>query len=257
MKNSVVINSNLCIGCGKCAADCVSSRISIINGKATFENGTCLECGHCFAVCPVNAVEMPGYDVSDCDTVGNMASFDSDELLLAMKSRRSIRQFKSDTVSKDDIRKILEAGRYSPTGTNMQDVHYTVITDAVDELENHAVSTFRKLKGTAAPFSSYISRFEIDDKFFTKGAPLIILLSGKSKTNVSIASAYMELIAESMGLGVLYSGFFIAAAKFSPKIKKALDIPKGLTPYACLMIGYPNVEYKRLVPRKELNVRYM
>ena len=88
MKNSVVINSNLCIGCGKCAADCVSSRISIINGKATFENGTCLECGHCFAVCPVCAVEMTGYDVSDCDTMGNMANFDSDELLLAMKEGR-------------------------------------------------------------------------------------------------------------------------------------------------------------------------
>lgn len=257
MKNSIVINSALCTGCGKCVKDCVSSRLSIVDGKAKFREGTCLECGHCFAICPSSAVEMPGYDVSGCGETADMAEFDSDRLLLAMKSRRTIRQFKNEPVSDEEIAKILEAGRYSPTGTNMQDLHYTVITKSLGELEAHAVGIFRKLKNGASPLSKYIGSMNIDDNFFFKGAPLVIIVSGKSKTHAGLASSYMELMAESMGLGVLYSGFFLAAARLSRKIKKQLGLPKGLTPYTCMIIGRPNVSYKRIVPRKELKAKYM
>ena len=257
MKNSIVINSALCTGCGNCVKDCVSERLSIVEGKANFKEGICLECGHCFAVCPSNAVEMIGYDVSDCDKTADLAEFDSERFLLAMKSRRTIRQFKSEPVKNEDILKILEAGRYSPTAKNMQDIHYTVITKSISEVESYAVEIFRKLKNGASPFSKFIANITIDDKFFSKGAPLMIIVCGKSKTNACLASSYMELMAESLGLGVLYSGFFLAAEKLSGKIKKHIGNPNGLTPYTCLFIGHPAVSYKRTVPRKELKVKYL
>ena len=103
----------------------------------------------------------------------------------------------------------------------------------------------------------YIRNTTIDDNFFFKKAPLVIVVNGKGKTSPCLASSYMELMAESLGLGVLYSGFFVAATKFSRKIAKALNTPEGHTPVTCLVMGYPDVEYKRIPPRNEAEVNYI
>ncbi len=255
--NSVIINKEKCVGCGECQRDCVSYKIKIENNKAVFSGDTCLECGHCFAVCPVSAVSMPAYDTSDCEKISDIGNFDSDEFLLSLKSRRSIRQFAEKCVSDEDILKITEAARYAPTGTNSQDIHYTVIGEKLPELEEIAVNVFRKAKKSVSPLSKYLSSIEIEDKFFSKGAPVALIISGKSKTNACIASVYAELMAENLGLGVLYSGFFLGAAKLSPKIKKAIDIPFGFTPFVCLFIGHPDVRYKRIVPRKKAYIKFI
>ena len=42
------------------------------------------------------------------------------ETLQAIKSRRSIRKFKSDMIPKDILDKIIEAGTYAPTGRGAQ-----------------------------------------------------------------------------------------------------------------------------------------
>jgi hypothetical protein len=55
---------------------------------------------------------------------------------------------------------------------------------------------------------------------------------------------------------VLFSGFFTMAANLSPKIKKALQIPKGKKVAMTLVMGYPGVRYLRSVPRKEMNVQW-
>lgn len=255
--NPIIINSDLCVGCGACVKDCVGEHIYLSGGKARVKDGGCIKCGHCFAICPCNAVEMPGYDISDCDNFGSMRDFDSDKLLLAMKSRRSVRQFKSVPVEKEKIDRIIEAGRYCPTGTNSQDIHYTVITESLDEIQANAVELFRILKKGASPIAKYISGMTIGDDFFFKGAPLVIIVSGKSKTNACLTSSYMELMAANLGLGVFYSGFFVGVTKLSGKVKKQLNIPKGFTPYTCLIIGYPDVSYKRIPPRKKANVKYL
>ena len=88
----VEINKDLCIGCGKCVKDCVSEKLKIVDGKAQFMYERCIQCGHCYAICPTGAVSMPGYTTEDSPVV-DMTEFDSDRLLEAMKSRRTIRQF--------------------------------------------------------------------------------------------------------------------------------------------------------------------
>lgn len=254
---AVIIDKDKCIGCGKCVADCVSEKIQLINGKAEFIYHRCIECGHCYAICPVKAITLSKYeDVEDIVPVG-MDSIDSDKLLLAMKSRRTIRKFKNVSINRSTIDKIIEAGRYCPTGTNAQDFAFTVITDKLPEIEKEAVKLFRIAQKAATPFSGYIKNMTIDDKFFFKDAPVVIVVSGKGDTSACLASSYMELMAESMGLGVLYSGFFVAAAKFSRKLTSMLNLEKGYTPVTCLVIGYPDVEYKRIPPRNKAKVKFL
>ena len=46
-----------------------------------------------------------------------------------IKSRRSIRKFKSDAIPEEVLSKILEAGTYAPTGKNMQSPIIVCVTD--------------------------------------------------------------------------------------------------------------------------------
>lgn len=246
----IVIDESKCIGCGECVRDCVSSAIHLDGGKAKIRPG-CIECGHCFAVCPAGAVDMPGYGTGGGGDVVSMTEIDSDTLLQAMKSRRTVRQFKDIPIEQEKIDKILEAGRYAPTGANSQNVAFTVLGSKQDYLERECVKLFRTGVGIGSKFSASLKNTNITDNFFFKGAPLVIVVSGRDKVNATLASAYMEIMANSLGIGVLYSGFFCGAARLLPKVNRALKLPAGHTPVTCMIFGYPAVKYKRIPPRKE------
>lgn len=252
--NSIQIDAEKCSVCSSCIKDCPNSFLFLEEGMVKTYKGSCMECGHCYAICPQNAITMTNYECIDEATVP-MTEIDSDTLLEAMRSRRTIRQFKPDPVEEEKILKILEAGRYSPTGANKQSVSYTILGSRQDEAEEICVNLFRKGKKLGSPFASFLKRFEITDNFFFKGAPLVIVVSSKSTVDGGLASSYMELMAESMGLGVLYSGFFVMCSKMSRKLKKILDLEKGDEVVTCMVIGYPRVKYQRIVPRRDLTVK--
>ncbi len=251
--NKIIVDKEKCIGCGACAKDCPAFSISVKNGKAEKTGEGCIECGHCYSICPVNAVQMAGYECAD-EKITPMTDIDPELLLNAMKSRRTVRQFKNQKIEQDKIDKILEAGRYCPTGGNSQHVAYTILDTKQDEIENLCVKTFRKGINLGSKFSKFLSNMKIDDNFFFKKAPLVIVVSSRDNVNASLASSYMEIMAESLGLGVLYSGFFVACAKINPKIKSMLNLKKGYKVCTCMVIGYPDVKYYRVAPRKELKV---
>ena len=252
----VVIDKEKCIGCGKCVTDCVASSLFLEKGKANFREG-CIECGHCFAICPVGAVDMPSYDKSDCGKITSLTEIDSETLLAGIKSRRTIRQYKNIPVEQEKIDIILKAGQYAPTGANSQNVAFTILGSKQDELERECVKIFRTGVGIGSKFSKALKNIDIHDRFFFKGAPLVIVVSGHDSVNATIASAYMELTANSLGLGVLYSGFFCACTKINPKINAALKLPKGHKAVTCLIMGYPDVKYERIAPRKEHRVNVL
>ena len=252
--NSIAVDVEKCIVCSLCVDDCPNSYLFLENNKIMAHDSGCMECGHCYAICPQGAINMTNYDCLGEDVV-LMTNFDSEILLNAMKSRRTIRKFKTQPVESDKIDKILEAGRYSPTGANSQNVSYTILGSKQKEAEEICVNLFRKGKKIASPLISYLKRIDIGDDFFFKGAPLVILVSAKNSVDGGLASSYMEIMAESLGLGVLYSGFFVRCTKISRKLKNLLDLEKGHDVITCMVIGYPNVKYQRIVPRKALKVK--
>ena len=249
---AVVIDREKCIGCGACAADCASNHIELVEGRAQTLPNRCIECGHCFAICPMGAVDMSNYYTNSCGPVVSMTEFEPQRLLDAMRSRRSIRRFKPEAVSGEALDMILEAGRSAPTAKNAQDIAYTVLGSQQEAIERECVGIFRRAQKLASPVSDAVSKMEITDNFFFKGAPLVIVVSSRSEVDASLASSYMEIMAESLGLGVLYSGFFIVCTKLSAKLRGMLRLPDGHKAITCLVVGHPDVEYQRTVPRKPL-----
>ncbi len=251
--NSIIIDENKCIGCGRCVSDCPNAYLQLEDNKAHMDSIECMECGHCFAICPAGAIQMPGYDCVEKPVVP-MTEIDSETFLDAIKSRRSIRRFKAQPVEEEKLQKILEAGRYCPTGANAQNVLFTMLGNRQDEAEQICVKLFRKVKKIGSPFVKFLRKAEIPDDFFFKDAPVVIVVSSESSINAGLASAYMELMANCLGLGVLYSGFFVVCTKLSKKLRKMLQLPKGHEVVSCLVIGYTDIKYQRIVPRKPPNI---
>ena len=254
-EKTVSIDHNKCVGCALCVKDCPSGHLYLENEKAKTRESGCIQCGHCYAVCPQNAVSMNNYDMRGCGELTPMTDFESGKLLQAMKSRRSVRRFKDVPVEREKIEKILEAGRYSPTGSNAQDVSYTILGSRQGEMEKECVRLFKSGQKLLSPFVSLVRNMDVGENFFFKGAPLVIVVSSGSAVDGGLASSYMELMAESLGLGVLYSGFFVICAKISSKLSKMLRLPKGHKIVTCMVIGYPDVKYMRVAPRKPLQLR--
>ncbi|MFQ6861026.1 MAG: nitroreductase family protein [Beduini sp.] len=250
----IQIDKNLCIGCGQCIKDCPANNIALINKKAHIKQQQCIKCGHCTAICPKKAVSMTGFNEPPIE-FKEKTTVDSHQLMQALKTRRTIRQFKDQPISDEVIHQIIEAGRLTPTGSNAQDVSYIVLKDNLKDFERIAVRLFRRLLPVIKLINKTAREVPIDDDFFFKKAPAVILVISKSQINGALAASNMALMAESHGLGVLYSGFFAMAVKYSSKLRKQLQLKHGKV-ITALVLGYPNVKYHRTAQKEEATIHY-
>ena len=52
----VVVNIDLCLGCGACVSVCPVEALSLdADGHAESNKDVCIDCGNCANVCPVGA----------------------------------------------------------------------------------------------------------------------------------------------------------------------------------------------------------
>ena len=265
MVSHILINKEQCIGCGECVADCPYSAIELdTQRKARMFRDSCLECGHCVAVCPQAAVRMDGYDMGEViEFDQSTPALDPHRLMNSIRSRRSVRQFTPDEVERKKIEYIIEAGRFTPTGSNKQKNRYIVVEHPERSIEVSAVQSFKKLQAVLDILGRFIrlpyrtSDYKLQEGFFFHGAPAVILVVSEDATDAALASTNMSTMAESLGLGVLYVGFFTRAAGMSKRIRQQLGLKAKEKVVTALAIGYPNVHYIRTAPRKQAEVRWM
>ncbi len=258
----VIIDKDRCIGCKMCVSDCLADAIRCTEGKAEVTK-VCFECGHCIAICPADAVRFEGeeYDMADVEPIGNGFGISAETMLHAVKSRRSIRHFTKEKPGRKDLEMILEAGRFSPTASNAQNVSYLVFTDETEKLNRIAMEELRSYRDNHESFAKVFPppmttrrvNFDYDD-FLFKGAPSVIITVSPHTVNASIATANMELQAVSLGLGALYVGFFTRLAAKNVRLRSFLRLRDTEKVVTCLAVGYPDVQYLRTVPRKKAEV---
>ncbi len=263
----ITIQTERCIGCRRCAEDCFCEDILVENGKARPRGGRCIECGHCIALCPTNAIALPGYPMEEILSLEGLdCTLSPERYLNHLKSRRSIRRFTPQAVTEEQLHMILEAGRYSPTGVNLQDTCYFVSQTDIVNLKNICMEEIHALAQQAASIGGKLARYSgllqqiaaryqatgEDKLFFHAGT--VIVISAASPQSALIAAAHMETMVYSLGLGALYSGFTTLVINQSPKLQEYIGLQPGLQPYAALVIGQPDVSYLRTAPRKPAKV---
>ena len=259
----VSIDREKCIGCGMCVKDCFFGVLQV-NDKKADVLGDCFNCGHCVSVCPTNAVTIPDYPMEEVREYDESCKMDAKNLLHFMQFRRSIRQFTGSPVPMESIRNILEAGRYTPTAANRQDVSCILIRENLAEFRKIVWEGLgeRLAKGTPDP---YRYRMEIfydayqkdnnDDRLFC-GADICMIVLSDAPVNGTLAMTSMELMAQAQGVGVLYSGFLQRIILDTPKAMEFLGIDSTKTLGTVMLFGMPAVKYQRTAPRKNMQVTW-
>lgn len=271
-----IVDREKCIACTQCIRDCPVDDIYLKDGKAHIKNELCIKCGHCLAICPTYAISTDDYDMSEVIKYDKETfAIDPDNLLNFIKFRRSIRRFKDKSIEKEKIEKIIEAGRFTQTGTNSQDVSFIVVDEKLDELKKLTYEILNKkgeyILNNMSPEIKHLERYariwtqmyiahqenckKYDRLFFH--APIAIIVTANNETNGALASSNMELMVDALGLGTFFNGFFQVAAKDNKEISDLLQIKDDKKIITCMVIGYPDVQYKRTVPRKKANITWL
>jgi len=176
------------------------------------------------------------------------------EVMEAIKTRRSIRKYKTTPVDDKTIEVVLEAARWAPSWKNTQCRRFIVVRD--DKIKSQLANTLRGTKeGVANPASNAI-----------RTAPVVIVVCaelGKSGYNlgkiatdkgdlwymfdVALATQNLTLAAHSVGLGTVHVGLFDAK-----RVTDIMEIPPGFCVVEMTPLGYPDEE-PEVRPRKELS----
>lgn len=264
------VDQSKCIGCGICTKDCLQEILHVTDGKLQSPTTDCLNCGHCVAICPASAISIPDYDMADIETISGHDTLDPNVLLTAIKSRRSIRHFKDTPVAMELIDKIVEAARYSPTGSNRQEVEFILVQDRIPELTRTALSVLAKLpEDPPANLPRYfIDRYkerwpEMERMYLEDGkdplfyhANSVLIFTGTSAIDAALAASNASLMAHALGLGCVHIGFMEIAGK-TKCIQDFFHLEPGRKLVCCLAIGHPDVHYVRTAPRKAKSIQRM
>ncbi|MHA2288117.1 MAG: nitroreductase family protein [Promethearchaeota archaeon] len=293
LENSKIeINIEKCTKCKECVKDCVADlyyfeqdQLHVVD---SFEE-RCIECGHCEAVCPVNVIRLKFHDEDELERISIREEVPKfNRFLNLVLKRRSIRQFKDKPIPKDLINKLLEVGRYSPTGGNNQNIFYTVVQDknVVNSISEHITNRLTKLVNTVEapkgrdPLNK--SKSEDDDTlanidlpkikrklemikkgidFWCWNGELLIIhgeeTAGGIPSNSALAAANIMLAAEILGVGTCSLGYLTHFINASQTIRELIKIPSDNVVGYTLTMGYPDVKYKRIPARKPLSVQWL
>ncbi len=172
------------------------------------------------------------------------------EVIENIKSRRSVRKFKNDMPKSEDIKEIVEAGLYAPSGMNRQATITLAITNK--ELRDKLSKTNCKIGGWNEGF----------DPFYNAPVILVVLADKSVPTSIYDGSLVMEnmmLAANSLGLGSIW--IHRAKEEFEMeefvKVLKDLGIEGEYEGIGHLAIGYVDGETPKAHEVKENRVFYI
>ncbi len=155
----------------------------------------------------------------------------------AIRRRFSVRKFKDYEIEEEKLERVLEGARLAPSARNLQEWRFVVVRDP----------QMRRSLGEAANGQAFVAE-----------APAVIVACAITTEHVmscglhcfpldvSIAMAYMTLMAVEEGLGTCWIGAFNA-----DRVKDLLGIPDEVIVVGLLPIGYPDTEAP---PKKRLTL---
>ena len=169
------------------------------------------------------------------------------EVMEAVKERRSIRKYKSEPVSEQDVSAVLEAARWAPSWANTRCPRFVIVRDAATKAklaETMVPPTPAVVSVREAPVV-IVACAELGKSGYTKGSP-VTNKGDWFMFDVALAMQNLTMAAHSLGLGTVHVGTFDAK-----KVEEIIGVPGGVAVVEMMPLGYPD-EQPAAPPRKEL-----
>jgi nitroreductase len=209
------------------------------------------------------------------------------DLLKGIKERKSIRAFKPDPISKENIEEILRLSINAPSAINLQPWEFIVVTgEEKERLSRRLIKAYKEKQIACSPgnvkplpktygkrgaktlemMKPFFEEMRVDiDQYINEGscnfygAPVAILIClddsfpRAQMLDIGSALGYLVLTAHEFGLGTCPIGLIVA---YEDEIKDLLNIPENKNVVIGVALGYPDwdVPINRFKsPRDELS----
>ena len=268
-----VVDETKCRRDGICVAVC-PVRILEIGGDEfprplAGAAALCIRCGHCVAACPYGACSLDSMPSDACPPVRPEWHLSAEQAEHFLRARRSIRAYREHAVEAGRIERLIRVARYAPTGHNGQPVRWLVVSgaEAVRGLAGHVADWMRRIlearpeTARALGLEHVVGGFDAGADPICRHAPhLVVAHAPKADPTATsactIALAYLELAAPSLGLGACWAGYLHMAALHWPPLQAALALPEGHQFCGGMMLGEPRYRYHRLPQRREPQITW-
>lgn len=149
------------------------------------------------------------------------------ETLEALRTRRSVRRYSQEEISRDVIEEIVDVARYAPTGGNSQ--RWKIILVDEPELRDNVFQTLSWLPGVGKPEEG------------AKPTAYMVIASNKKANIADCASlsTYITLAAHSRGLGSCWFGSIRRT-----ELMELLNIPEEYSIEFVVSLGYPDETFE-------------
>jgi len=295
------VDPEKCTHCGLCIENCLFRSWEMDENEVPRmkEKAPCFSCYNCMVACPVDAISIvEPYHVDSGfwktlpqplparmplepkDADGNSDKWTQVEEIVF--TRRTVRNFKDKPVPEPLVKRVLEAGRFAPSGGNSQPWQFIIVTNKalIQEMNDAAADLLDKTfarymddtgwKDLALEYLTTPTPGSWDPRIILGGigksvvgrvnpvllgAPVVILIAcdaraiGTPQMQVGICGQNMILVAHSLGLKASWVGF-ISRINAVPSLMDKLGIQEPFRIMSSVVLGYPEFKQEGVVPRE-------
>lgn len=165
------------------------------------------------------------------------------EIIQGILTRRSIRQYTSQEITKEQIFEVLKAGMYAPSARNQQPWHFIIINN-------------RELLNKMSEIHPYADMLrEAKWAIVVCGDEQLELSKGYWVVDCSAATQNILLAAHGLGFGAVWLGIHPREERKNA-IKDLFQLPDNIQPLSLISIGYPNEEKEQPERFKKERIHY-
>ena len=171
------------------------------------------------------------------------------DILETIVSRRSIKKFKPKMVKQEQIEKVIKAGTFAPSGKNRQAAIILAVTN-------------KQVRDSLSFLCSNVRGLKDVDPFYGAPVVLAVLADKNVPTYIYDGSVVLEnmlLEAHSINLGAcwIHHAKEVFETEEGKEILKKCNIEGNYEGIGFCILGYPDMQIKNELPRKDNFVYYL